>query len=172
MIRSPRARRRAITALAALTAVPVFALPASAAALQPVTPQRQTDQADELLKLVNAERAKAGCHTPLRLSSPLQTAATEQATYLAEHGPGNNPHIGSNGSTPLTRLRALGYTGAGAENVGLATDAAGVVRGWLSSQGHKEAMLNCGWTITGIAYNPAPKQALWKPVWVEVFGTG
>jgi len=93
--------------MAALALVPMLALPVGATATPASSTQNPQEQ--EVLRLVNAERAKTGCHTPLHIDPRLEKAAQEHARDMGRHG--SSTHIGSDGSTPDQRARTAGYTG-------------------------------------------------------------
>ncbi|MFJ9547792.1 CAP domain-containing protein [Streptomyces erythrochromogenes] len=106
---------------------------------------------NELLKLENDARAKAGCNTPLAIDPKVQAAAQK----LADDNVGVS-HTGSDGSSVQDRLQAAGATyTASAENVSQGTDAAqGHFDRWMNSTGvHKANILNCSYSKTGIAVN-------------------
>ncbi|MEU6089839.1 CAP domain-containing protein [Streptomyces sp. NPDC047085] len=81
-------------------------------------------------------------------------------------------HTGSNGSTMVDRFEAAGYTGWSslAENVaaGQAT-AAGVVKAWMKSPGHRANILNCSLKHIGVGYVKASGSA-GGPYWTQDFG--
>ncbi len=132
--------------------------------------------ANQVLALLNAERARAGCQ-PLSLDSRLMRAAQQHSEDMAV----NNfvGHTGSNGSTLAQRANAVGYTwSALAENVaaGYATPEA-VMAGWMGSDGHRRNILNCRYVHVGIGYvyqsDDAPLAGMQYPYyhyWTQVFG--
>ncbi|QHC32124.1 CAP domain-containing protein [Streptomyces sp. HF10] len=118
----------------------------------------------QIVQLVNAERAKAGCR-PLTLDAKLTEAAQAHSADMAAHQ--NMSHTGSDGSDPGTRITQAGYTwSAYGENVayGYAT-AAEVMAGWMSSPGHRANILDCGYQEIGVG--------LAQPgsYWTQDFGT-
>ncbi|MFD7834113.1 CAP domain-containing protein [Streptomyces sp. NPDC059761] len=131
------------------TAVPATATAAPASA---VTRAVQQSSAGEILKLVNAERDKAGCE-PLKEDPRLMQAAQAHADDMAANN--ITGHTGSDGSSDLVRMQRAGYSPAGpsSENVsgpGFHSSAQHVA-GWMSStKGHREAILNCTYKETGI----------------------
>lgn len=132
--------------------------------------------ANQVLALLNAERARAGCQ-PLSLDSRLMRAAQQHSEDMAV----NNfvGHTGSNGSTLAQRANAVGYTwSALAENVaaGYATPEA-VMAGWMRSDGHRQNILNCRYVHVGIGYvyqsDDAPLAGMQYPYyhyWTQFFG--
>ncbi|MFF4934016.1 CAP domain-containing protein [Streptomyces griseofuscus] len=103
----------------------------------------------QIVQLVNAERAKAGCQ-PLTLNAKLTKAAQEHSADMAAHQ--NMSHTGSDGSDPGTRITQAGYTwSAYGENVAYGySTAAEVMAGWMSSPGHRANILNCGYQEIGV----------------------
>ncbi|GGX05783.1 CAP domain-containing protein [Streptomyces chartreusis] len=105
-----------------------------------------------VFKLTNAERVKAGC-PKLKYNSALAKAAQRHSADMARHN--FVDHVGSDGSTMVTRARAAGYTGfsALAENVAAGErSAAAVVRGWMNSPGHRANILDCSLKHLGVGY--------------------
>ncbi len=107
--------------------------------------------AQEVVQLVNAERATAGLDA-LTAQSQLTQAAQVHSLDM-----GCNfflSHTGSDGSTPFDRMDRFGYYFSTAgENV-----AAGyptpqdVMNAWMNSEGHRANILNAGFTEIGIGY--------------------
>ncbi|MGV4987342.1 CAP domain-containing protein [Streptomyces sp. NRAIS4] len=117
-----------------------------------------------ILQLVNAERAKVGCH-PLTLNAELTKAAQAHSADMAAHR--NMSHTGSDGSAPGDRITRAGYGwSAYGENVayGYAT-ADQVMTGWMNSPGHRANILNCSFKEIGVG--------LAQPgsYWTQDFGT-
>jgi uncharacterized protein YkwD len=105
-----------------------------------------------VIRLTNAERTKVGCPV-LTGNVALNRAAQRHSADMANHNFVDHP--GSNGSTVVSRVEAAGYTGwrAVAENVaGGQVTAAGVVRSWMSSPGHRANILNCSLEDIGVGY--------------------
>lgn len=119
----------------------------------PSAPQTAAERevAEQLLALVNVERASAGCQ-PLSLNQKLTDAAQNHSEDMAL----NNffSHTGSNGSSASQRVTQAGYSWiTTGENVaaGYPTPA-DVMQGWMASAGHRSNMLNCSYTEIGIGY--------------------
>lgn len=114
------------------------------------TPSDSTEQyAEEVLKLVNAEREKAGI-SPLSLDDQLCAAASQRAKELVE----SFAHVRPDGSDIATVLEENGcqYTKMG-ENIaaGQATPEE-VVTSWMGSEGHRENILNPDYAKLGVGY--------------------
>ena len=124
-----------------------------------------TEQAKQVLELVNKERSKQGLK-PLKLSDELTNVATEKARDMAENGyfDHNSPTYGS----PFDMLRRFGvqYSAAG-ENI-----AAGqktpedVMDSWMNSSGHRANILNKNYAEIGIGYVEGGSYGTY---WVQLF---
>lgn len=131
------------------------------------TPAGNTSYEDQVVTLVNQERAKAGC-TALTVDSRLVTAARGHSQDMATRN--YFAHNTPEGVTPWTRITNAGYRfSSAAENIasGQATPAA-VMTAWMNSQGHRENILNCNLRNIGVglAYNTKH-----TPYWTQDFGT-
>ncbi|WP_030339785.1 CAP domain-containing protein [Streptomyces sp. NRRL S-1022] len=118
----------------------------------------------EILRLVNAERGKAGCQA-LTLNPVLTKAAQAHSEDMAAHQ--NMSHTGSDGSAPGDRITRAGYAWSSyGENVAYGYGTAGqVMAAWMSSPGHRANILNCGFKEIGVG--------LAQPgsYWTQDFGT-
>ncbi|MFF1469291.1 CAP domain-containing protein [Streptomyces mirabilis] len=110
----------------------------------------EQSSANEILSLVNDERAKAGCPA-LKENGKLTQAAQTHANDMAAHH--LTGHTGSDGSNEETRLERVGYNwrswGENVSGPGYHSSKAHV-DGWLGSAAHKRTMLNCSFTETGV----------------------
>jgi uncharacterized protein YkwD len=112
----------------------------------------QSGQAEAILQLVNVARA-ANNAGPLTLNTSLTTAAAQHSADQAQRD--TLGHDGSNGSTPLDRALAAGYSSrCVGENVLLRSDlhAAAAFDQWWNSDGHRENMMNPDFDEIGLAY--------------------
>ncbi|AEY87603.1 SCP-like extracellular [Streptomyces hygroscopicus subsp. jinggangensis 5008] len=141
--------------------------PAPAASTAPSSPAPTATASGvtaDIVRLVNAERAKAGCQ-PLTLNSTLTKAAQAHSDDMAAHQ--NMSHTGSDGSSPGDRITRAGYTWSSyGENVAYGYSTADqVMAGWMSSPGHRANILNCGFKEIGVG--------LAQPgsYWTQDFGT-
>lgn len=124
-----------------------------------------TSQAEAVLKLVNAERAKQGL-SALKLSSKITEIANMKAKDMAQNNyfAHNSPTYG----TPFEMLQRFGvtYRTAG-ENI-----AAGqrtpeeVMQSWMNSSGHRANILNSSYTEIGIGYYKGGSYGVY---WVQQF---
>ncbi|MEU7057802.1 CAP domain-containing protein [Streptomyces sp. NPDC046197] len=148
-----RIRRLCAAACAAPLLVLAGAVGAGATAAAPApasVPRALQASPSEILQLVNSERAKANCPA-LKENAQLTKAAQTFADDASKHNLTN--HTGSDGSTVQQRIKDAGYNaGPTAENMSWGTtDAKQIVDGWLkSTKGHKETILNCSYTDTGV----------------------
>ncbi|MGW2826193.1 CAP domain-containing protein [Streptomyces sp. NPDC001443] len=112
-------------------------------AVQQVTP-------GEILNLVNAERAKAGCPA-LRMNPLLQRIAQSHADD--EERNNFSSHTGSDGSSMESRFAAVGYgyslAGELISGPGPGT-AAAHVQNWLNNAQVKAGVLKCSYVDTGV----------------------
>lgn len=135
----------------------------------PDRPQPTVDEAlaNEVLNLVNMERARAGC-APLTLDSRLTAAAQNHSEDMAV----NNyfDHTSPDGTTAAQRVTRAGYNwSATGENIaaGYATPAQ-VMAGWMQSQGHRANILNCAYTHLGVGHYYEAGD-IYGHYWTQVF---
>ena len=106
---------------------------------------------DEVIRLCNVEREKAGL-SPLKAYSPLSSAAqvraVETITLFAHQRP--------DGTSCYTALDGINYMCAG-ENIAAGyRSAQAVVDGWMNSPGHRANILNSDFTEIGVGLVIAP----------------
>lgn len=109
----------------------------------------------EVIRLVNEERISRGFH-PLRLNTDLRDAARAHNQDMIT----NNffDHQGSDGSLPWDRACDQGFTPYGlncyvGENIaGGQSSPASVFNSWMTSQGHRENMLNPVYREIGVGH--------------------
>ncbi|MCZ0204655.1 CAP domain-containing protein [Streptomyces sp. UMAF16] len=154
----------ATTPTAPTTAAPSAPAPTATATSAPASAAPASGVGAEILRLVNAERNKAGCR-PLTLDPALTKAAQDHSADMAAHQ--NMSHTGSDGSDPGLRITRAGYTWSSyGENVAYGyTTAEQVMAGWMASPGHRANILNCGFQEIGVG--------LAQPgsYWTQDFGT-
>lgn len=123
------------------------------------------DYANQVVKLVNEQRADAGCQ-PLRTDSRLVAAAAEHSEDMAvrDYFDHNTP----DGVTPWTRIENEGYDQPSAENIaaGQPTPDA-VVTAWMNSPGHRANILNCDSHATGVGFYRGGSYGYY---WTQDFG--
>lgn len=108
--------------------------------LRPKPPIPIQLDANELLNLHNAERAKVGLK-PFVHDARLQAAAQDHADYMAKVG--KMAHFGIGDGDDAARVAKRGYTWSSLdENVAKGqTSAAQVVADWMTSDGHRRNIL-------------------------------
>ena len=127
-------------------------------------PAHAASKADELLQLVNAERAQAGV-TPLSMgSSALNAAAQARAEELTVNYSYNRP----NGSREFTILPEYGVedVSVGENYWAAAEDASDVVAAWNRYDFFKERMLDKDATSVGVGYYEGGEYGNY---WVMIF---
>ncbi|MFJ9697651.1 sigma-70 family RNA polymerase sigma factor [Kitasatospora sp. NPDC101183] len=120
----------------------------------PPNPERQ------LVDLVNAERAKAGCG-PLRIDPRLHAAAQKHTDDMAARG--YFDHTGPDGVRADARITASGYRWSQwGENLdrGPATPATVLAR-WMDRGIHQTNLLDCGFKDVGIGVATTPNGTYW-----------
>ncbi|MEU7573125.1 CAP domain-containing protein [Micromonospora sp. NPDC049240] len=119
----------------------------------------------QVVDLVNQERAKAGCKA-LGVDSKLTLAAQRHSQDQADHK--TMTHDGSDGSDVGQRLDRVGYAWrAAAENVAWGQQGpAEVMDAWMNSPGHRKNILNCSYTEIGVGVARSN-----GPYWTQDFGT-
>ncbi|MFJ8685318.1 CAP domain-containing protein [Micromonospora wenchangensis] len=106
-------------------------------------------QAQQVVDLVNAERAKAGC-AAVTVDAKLTLAAQQHSQDQADHQ--TMTHTGSDGSDAGQRLDRAGYAWRTyGENVAWNQQTpAAVMQAWMNSSGHRANILNCAFTEIGV----------------------
>lgn len=107
---------------------------------------------ENLLKLVNEERAKVGV-APLVMDSRINTSAQMKADDMEEHGYyGHTNHNGTSGTSLIFRVTGQ-LCVSGGENLvrgGEREHIAEVAVGrWTESKAHYDAMIDAGYSLTG-----------------------
>ncbi|SPL91272.1 Transporter [[Actinomadura] parvosata subsp. kistnae] len=109
-----------------------------------------TAEENEVVRLVNEERAKGGC-SALAHDPQLRTAAFGHSADMAAKG--YFSHTSQDGRSFMDRIRAAGFTGGSgwAENIakGQRTPAQ-VMQSWMNSSGHRANIMNCKYNLIGV----------------------
>jgi uncharacterized YkwD family protein len=121
----------------------------------------------EVLRLVNVERAKAGCQ-PLVANPLLNRTARAHSTDMAVRN--FFSHTNPDGKSPFDRMRAAGYQGRMmGENIAAGyTTAGSVMTAWMNSSGHRANIVNCGYKEIGVGYY---RGGSYRHYWTQNFGT-
>ncbi|WP_225804967.1 sigma-70 family RNA polymerase sigma factor [Streptomyces sp. NK15101] len=120
---------------------------------------------EQVISLVNAERAKAGCG-PLTEHPLLTEAAQGHSDDMAARN--FFDHTNPDGDGPGERITAAGYAWSSyGENIAKGqTTAAQVMDSWMNSPGHRANILNCGFKEIGIGLHTSG-----GPYWTQAFGS-
>lgn len=133
------------------------------------SPPGSANEAYELqvVDLVNAERAEAGC-APMTVDSRLVAAARAHSADMAARD--YFDHTTPEGVTFDQRIRQAGFSfSAAAENIAYGyRDPESVMRGWMNSDGHRRNILNCRLTHIGVGLAYGPNN---RPYWTQDFAT-
>jgi uncharacterized protein YkwD len=126
-----------------------------------------TGQENEVIRLTNVERGKAGCGS-VKLNTKLRTAMRLHVQELGTHGNLYISHVSDDGRSFVDRAKAQGYNDPGGENVARGQrDAADVMNSWMNSEGHRANILNCSFKAIGVG---AVKGVDGTIVWGQIFG--
>lgn len=139
------------------------ASPSQPAAGPPLTGDAKLEA--DVIKLVNDERAKAGCGA-VRFEEKLRTASRRHSADMAAHE--ELSHTGSDGSSPWDRAGRAGYDHAMSENIAMGYRTAdAVMEGWMKSKGHRDNILNCEAKAVGVGL---ARTSGGTPYWTQMFG--
>lgn len=117
---------------------------------------------DQVVGIVNAERADAGCG-PLKVDDRITAAAQAHAEDMAAKD--YFSHDSQDGRTFDQRIRNAGYPSPGAENIAVgARTADQVMQMWMDSDGHRANILNCDLNTIGVGLD---RNGFY---WVQDFG--
>jgi len=118
--------------------------------------------ADEVTRLTNVERSKAGCR-PVRVDSRLAAAALAHSRDMVDRD--YFDHTSPDGLGPGDRAEAAGYPRWSGENIAAGySTAAAVMQGWMDSPEHRANILNCDSKATGVGFDPRGN------MWTQRFG--
>jgi uncharacterized protein YkwD len=123
-----------------------------------------SNYADQVLKLVNQERAKAGLPA-LTTNKTLQSAANKRAQEIVQ----SFSHTRPNGSSPFTVLKEYGisYQSAG-ENIAYGQkNPEAVMNAWMNSSGHRANILKNGFGKVGIGVYKANGVLYWTQLFTN-----
>ncbi|MFJ9574939.1 CAP domain-containing protein [Streptomyces sp. NPDC101191] len=120
--------------------------------------------ADQVIALVNAERAKAGCGA-LTPNATLTRAAQGHSDDMAARD--FFDHTNPDGASPGDRVTAAGYPWSTyGENIAMGQSSAEqVMESWMNSPGHRANILNCDFKEIGVGIHDSG-----GPYWTQVFG--
>jgi uncharacterized protein YkwD len=117
----------------------------------------------QVLQLVNAARATAGC-APVSADPGLAAVARAHSADMRDRD--FFSHDNPDGLDPFQRAAAAGLD-ARAENIAYGQpDAAAVMADWMDSPGHRSNILDCGLGALGVGVATGPG----GPWWTQLFG--
>ncbi len=119
--------------------------------LRPANSFAPSDFEQQVIDLVNQERAAVGCPA-LTTSYQLMNSARSHSSDMALNDIFS--HRGSDGSTVEQRINATGYTwNTYGENIAAGySTAQSVFDSWMSSADHRSNILNCAFREIGVGY--------------------
>lgn len=129
-------------------------------------PNGVSREEQEVLRLVNIERQKAGLQ-PFKLSAELSHVARDKSKDMAH----NNyfSHQSPTHGSPFDMMKAYGinYRTAG-ENIAKGYNSAqSVVNGWMNSSGHRANILNSSFNTLGVGYYNFNGTAYWTQMFTN-----
>ena len=128
-------------------------------------PVDATQQAKEVLEIVNKERSKVGLKA-LTLSNELTDVATVKATDMRDNG--YFDHTSPNYGSPFEMMRHFGiqYRSAGEHRAAGQRTPEEVMNSWMNSSGHRANILNADYEQIGIGYVEGGSYGTY---WVQMF---
>jgi uncharacterized protein YkwD len=127
----------------------------------------QVSQENEVIRLVNVERDRAGCGS-VELNTRLRTAMRLHVEELGRHDGLYISHVSDDGRSFVDRAKEQGYDDPGGENVARGQrNAADVMDSWMNSDGHRANILNCDFKAIGVGVVEGRGGTL---VWGQLFG--
>ena len=138
--------------------IAISAITASLLATASACPGTSSVPGQEILDLINAERAEVGCPA-VTGNSQLRAAAERHAADMRDNpAVRSDPHhLGSDGSTPSQRIEQAGYTPVSRTGEIMywasgppGNTAAASVDWWMNSPPHREIIQNCAFTHAGV----------------------
>ncbi|MGI5050298.1 sigma-70 family RNA polymerase sigma factor [Streptomyces sp. JAC18] len=122
--------------------------------------------ADEVIALVNTERAKEGCGAVSGNGLLAKAASDHSADMVARD---YFSHTSPDGTDPGARITAAGYRWSTyGENIAKGQQTAeSVMDAWMNSEGHRANILNCALKELGVGRVDSSG----GPVWTQNFGT-
>ncbi|MFJ8623961.1 CAP domain-containing protein [Kitasatospora sp. NPDC093550] len=164
---TPTASASAAKATASASRTTTAAAATSARRTAPATPVgggAAPSDAQAVVDLVNAERAKAGCG-PVTSEPRLATAAQSHSDDMADRN--YFDHASPEGYHADHRIEATGYRwSTWGENIARGQkDPAAVMDAWMNSPGHRANILNCAFKQLGVGVRTGSG----GPWWTQVF---
>lgn len=125
---------------------------------------RRRRMEDDVVVLVNERRRSAG-RPSLRVDERLRQSSRAHSADMAARG--FFSHEAPGGVQPADRMRLAGYPAPAAENIARGQQtAAGAMRGWMNSPGHRANILREGLATIGVGVHLGAD----GPWWTQNFG--
>lgn len=145
------------------TTKPSVEVSTTEAATNPAEDNQDKSYAEQVVDLVNKERAKAGL-SALTLDKTIESAALVRAKEIEVSFSHTRPN-GSSFSTVLSE-NGISYRGAG-ENIAWGqTSPEAVMEAWMNSEGHRANILNASFTKIGVGYY---QNSAGRKFWTQLF---
>lgn len=131
------------------TEVPEVEVPSQPGKEEGGSSETELSYAEQVVKLVNEERAKHGL-SPLTIDKSVESAALVRSKEIEK----SFSHTRPNGSSFSSALKEQGvsFMGAG-ENIAWGQKSPEeVMQGWMNSEGHRANILNAKFTKIGVGY--------------------
>lgn len=125
-----------------------------------------TAEENEVVRLVNEERARGGC-SAVKHDPQLRAAAFGHSADMAAKN--YFSHDSQDGRSFMDRIRAAGFTGGSgwAENIAMGQRTpAEVMQGWMNSSGHRANIMNCKYNLIGVG---VAKNSSGRLYWTQDF---
>ncbi|MER5884039.1 sigma-70 family RNA polymerase sigma factor [Streptomyces sp. NPDC001941] len=147
------------------TTKPAPPRPAPTRTTQSQRPEVPLSDAQEVTRIVNAERARNGCG-PVRQNARLDAAAQGHSRDMRARD--FFDHTNPDGAGPGERVTAAGYRWSTyGENIARGQQSPeSVMESWMNSPGHRANILNCSFKEIGVGI----EQGDGGPWWTQVFG--
>ncbi|MEU8589437.1 sigma-70 family RNA polymerase sigma factor [Streptomyces sp. NPDC048664] len=144
---------------------PAPARPTQRRTVAPAAPPAPGGTVEQIIALVNKERATAGCG-PVTANSQLRDAAQKHSDDMAARN--FFEHTNPDGADPGDRITAAGYRWSTyGENIARGQQTpASVMDSWMHSPGHRANILNCSFKELGVGVHNGGG----GPWWTQDFG--
>ena len=131
----------------------------------PLVPKQVLSIEEQVIQLVNAERAKAGLR-PLANNWQLSRVARIKSQDMRDRN--YFSHTSPTYGSPFDMMRAfnISYRAAGENIAAGQRTAAEVMRGWMNSPGHRQNILSTQYTEIGVGYVAGGSYGVY---WTQMF---
>ena len=157
-------KRLLVFVLAALLAFGGMASLVASAAAEPIVPHT-AGFATEIVRLVNAERARGGLPAVSGAHPALNNAAQRRAVEIVTRFAHTRPN-GRNWYTVLDEFNIFRFTGGENLAVGQTTPAE-VVSAWMASAGHRANIMRADFNFLGIGIHESGGRLHWVQLFIQ-----